>query len=118
FSSLAMFLLKKRTRTPQFVQSSITSCTRGMPALRSRCTPKMLKPAFASARALAAPKPEDEPRISAHLSAMWLSPCLFVSSAAALDTLLSPVIILRYANSQSAAGYAATETVEQEPGHL
>src|SRR5215831_281680 len=64
-SSSAALTLKNRASRPSALMSSFTRSAFLRVALRSRCTPKMSQPARARARAVAAPKPDDAPRIRA-----------------------------------------------------
>src|SRR5215831_2722894 len=64
-SSSAALMLKNSARRPRARISEVMRSTLGMVARRSRCTPKMLMPRRASSSAVASPKPEEAPRISA-----------------------------------------------------
>src|SRR5881628_952663 len=65
FSSSAALVLKNRTSRPSAWISATTRWALGRVDLRSRCTPKIWQPARARARLVAAPNPEDAPRIRA-----------------------------------------------------
>src|SRR6185295_14168813 len=65
FSSSAAFTLKKWASRPMARISPTMRSTLGKVARRSRCTPKMLRPARASATLVASPKPEEAPRTRA-----------------------------------------------------
>src|SRR5882724_3928359 len=65
FSSSAALTLKKWASRPPARISPTMRSTLGRVARRSRCTPNTLRPARASAKLVASPKPEDAPRTKA-----------------------------------------------------